>query len=191
MPELTKSSVGSFCGTSGLEGTMVCPLERKYSRKLERISLDFTRRFYFTNAKSRGAADTPEPLSQENLGVDAPVLEQPRAHRAHRALVRRRELLQRAPSVERRQQLAILFLAPRLARLGGHLRPAPFEALDALQRARCLVQCPHYLRPLVGALRRKDFPALRIDAVRQRPHHLQCLCLVHSFTPSPRISRAV
>jgi hypothetical protein len=25
---------------------MVCPLERKYSRKLERISLDFMDRFY-------------------------------------------------------------------------------------------------------------------------------------------------
>jgi hypothetical protein len=42
---------------------MVCPLERKYSRKLERISFDFTRRFYCSTAKNRGAADTPEPLS--------------------------------------------------------------------------------------------------------------------------------
>src|SRR3954463_14838791 len=41
MPELTKSSVGSFDGTSELEATMAWPLDLKYSRKLERISLDF------------------------------------------------------------------------------------------------------------------------------------------------------
>jgi hypothetical protein len=44
MPELTKSSVGSLAGTSGLEGTTACPFERKYSRKPERISLDFIAR---------------------------------------------------------------------------------------------------------------------------------------------------
>jgi hypothetical protein len=60
MPELTNSSVGSFAGTSELEATMVWPLERKYSRKLERISFDFTTRFYCSRGKSRGAADTPE-----------------------------------------------------------------------------------------------------------------------------------
>jgi hypothetical protein len=41
IPEFTNSSVGSFAGTSELDGTTVWPLERKYSRKLERISLDF------------------------------------------------------------------------------------------------------------------------------------------------------
>ncbi len=41
MPELVNSSVGSLPGTSGLEGTMLWPFERKYSRKLERISFDF------------------------------------------------------------------------------------------------------------------------------------------------------
>jgi hypothetical protein len=40
---------------------MAWPFDRKYSRKLERISLDFIRRFY-SQIKSRGAADAPEPL---------------------------------------------------------------------------------------------------------------------------------
>jgi hypothetical protein len=43
MPELVKSSVGSLAGTSGLEATMLCPLDLKYSRKLERISALFIR----------------------------------------------------------------------------------------------------------------------------------------------------
>src|ERR1700722_14024477 len=38
MPELVNSRVGSLAGTSELDGTMVWPLERKYSRKVERIS---------------------------------------------------------------------------------------------------------------------------------------------------------
>src|SRR5438128_6649701 len=54
MPELTKSSVGSFAGTSELEGTMLWPFDRKYSRKLERISLDFMRPFYCSASKSPG-----------------------------------------------------------------------------------------------------------------------------------------
>jgi len=49
-----------LAGTSELEGTTVCPLERKYSRNPLRISFDFTEPFYCT-AKSRGAADAPEP----------------------------------------------------------------------------------------------------------------------------------
>jgi hypothetical protein len=62
MPELTNSSVGSFCGTSGLDGTTAWPFERKYSRKLERISLDFTVKFYFT-AEKPGVPRTPrKPL---------------------------------------------------------------------------------------------------------------------------------
>ncbi len=40
MPEFTNSSVGSFAGTSELEATMLWPLERKYSRKAERIWFD-------------------------------------------------------------------------------------------------------------------------------------------------------
>jgi hypothetical protein len=39
MPALVKSSVGSFAGTSGLEGTIVCPCLRKYSRNWLRSSL--------------------------------------------------------------------------------------------------------------------------------------------------------
>ena len=35
------------------------PLERKYSRKLERISFDFTRRFYCTRGKARDAGRPP------------------------------------------------------------------------------------------------------------------------------------
>src|SRR5438093_6865598 len=102
MPEFTKSSVGSFAGTSELEGTMVWPFERKYSRKLERISLDFIGRFYSVKhdanlagnafqwpaslAKKPGAPRTPRetPL----LGVDATVLQKPCPHRSHGALVR-------------------------------------------------------------------------------------------------------
>src|SRR5688500_2648439 len=111
MPELTNSSVGSFAGTSELDGTMVWPLERKYSRKLERISFDFTRRFY-CSAKSPGtpAGRPGNPL----LCVDAAVLQQTGAHRSHGALVRRGELLQRAAGVEGGEKLAVLVLGPRL-----------------------------------------------------------------------------
>src|SRR5687768_3204217 len=182
MPELTNSRVGSFCGTSGLEGTMVWPLERKYSRKLERISFDFTRRFYCTAEKPGTPAGRPgNPLPC--LCVDAPVFQEPGAHRSHGALVRRGQLLQRAPGVECGQQLAVLFLAPGLAGLGRHLLPAPLEALDALERRGRLVQCPHDLRALVSALGREHFAALRIDPVRQRPHDRQCLCLIHFCSP--------
>jgi hypothetical protein len=38
MPELVNSRVGSLPGTSGAEGTMVCPFTRKKSRKSRRIS---------------------------------------------------------------------------------------------------------------------------------------------------------
>src|SRR5688572_26509676 len=163
MPELTNSRVGSFCGTSGLEGTMVWPLERKYSRKLERISFDFTRRFYCTAEKPGTPAGRPgNPLLC--LCVDAPVLQQPGAYRSHGALVRRGQFLQRAPAVERREQLAVLFLAPRLAGLRRHLLTPPLEALDALERRRRFVQRPNDLRTLVGGLRCEHFAAFGIDA---------------------------
>src|SRR5690349_7637889 len=110
---------------------MVCPFERKYSRNVERISFDFIDLFYCTAAKPRDAADIPGNASS---GVDSSVLQQPRAHRSHRALVRRRQLLQRPARVERREQLAVLFLGPGLARLRGQLLPAPLEALHALER---------------------------------------------------------
>src|SRR6185369_9007347 len=38
MPELVNISVGSLPGTSGLEGTTVCPLDAKKSRKVLRMS---------------------------------------------------------------------------------------------------------------------------------------------------------
>jgi hypothetical protein len=41
MPELVNSRVGSLPGTSGLEATTAWPFDLKYSRKLERMSLDF------------------------------------------------------------------------------------------------------------------------------------------------------
>src|SRR5687767_13867321 len=114
MPELTKSSVGSLAGTSELEGTMVWPLERKYSRKPERISADFIEPFYCTAEKNpeRRPAAPRTPLC-----VYATVLQEPGADGAHRSFVRLRELLQRAPGVERGEQLAVLVLGPRLARL--------------------------------------------------------------------------
>src|SRR5256712_3409603 len=176
MPELTKSSVGSFAGTSELEGTMLWPFERKYSRKLERISLDFMRPFYCSASKSPGRRGRP---GKSPLCVDAPVLQQSCAHRSHGALVRRRQLLQCAAGVESGEQLAILFLRPGLAGLRRHLELAPLEALHALERGRGFVQRAHHERPLIGALRRKHFSRLRIDAVRERTHDNQCLCLFH------------
>src|SRR5919109_3182000 len=187
MPELTKSSVGSFAGTSELEGTMAWPLERKYSRKLERISLDFTLKFYCT-AKKPGRRGRPGTRLQSGgplrlLCVDSPVLEQPGAHRSHGALVRPRQLLQRATGVEGGEQLAVLLLGPRLAGLLRHLASAPLESLDALERRGRLVQRAHDLRALVGALGREHLPGFRIDAVRERAHDRQCCCVVHSLHP--------
>src|SRR5213075_2490617 len=167
MPELTNSSVGSFAGTSGLEGTMVWPFERKYSRKLERMSLDFmeptilpggaekpaerlgpamracrgrsTAR-HVSNARRAAPEKTPgrrgRPGQTPLLCVDAPVLQQPCPDRRHGPLVRRRQLLQCAAGVEGREQLAILLLRPRLARLRGQLRFSALEALLALE-GRC------------------------------------------------------
>src|SRR5712664_3421447 len=129
------------------------------------------------------AARGPSRRSFSKLGVDAAVLQKPRAHRAHRALVRGGELLQCASRIERGEQLAVFILRPRLAGLRRHLRLAALEALDALQRARSFIERAHHLRPLVDALGRKYFSRLRIDAVRQRSHYCQCLCLVHSYHP--------
>ena len=42
MPELTNISVGSLPGTSELDGTTVCPLDAKKSRKVLRMSLTAT-----------------------------------------------------------------------------------------------------------------------------------------------------
>src|SRR5207248_993802 len=177
MPELTKSSVGSFAGTSELEGTMAWPFERKYSRKLERISLDFIAAILLQCRKRPGRRGRP---GKSPLCVDAPVLQESCAHRSHGALVRRRQLLQCAAGVERGEQLAIFVLRPGLAGLRRHLRLAPLEALHAFE-CRCgFVQRAHYERPLIRALRRKHFALLRIDAVRERAHDCQCLCLFHS-----------
>src|SRR5436190_14415662 len=44
------------------------------------------------------------------LGVDPPVFQQARPNRAHRALVRGGELLQRAAGIERGEELAVFFL---------------------------------------------------------------------------------
>src|SRR6266508_4868901 len=121
------------------------------------------------------AARGPSRRSFSKLGVDAAVLQEPRAHRAHRALVRGGELLQCASRIERGEQLAVLVLRPRLAGLRRHLRLAALEALDALQRARSFVERAYHLRPLVCALRWKYFSAFRVHAVRERSHYCQCL----------------
>src|SRR5258706_3049108 len=173
MPELTKSSVGSFAGTSELEGTMLWPFERKYSRKLVRISLDFIQPILLHRRKKPGAPRTLRETPA--LCVDAPVLQEPRAHRSHGALVRRCQLLQRAPCVERREELAILVFGPGLAGLRRHLELPPLEALHRLDGSCSFVQRAHHERPLVGAFRREDFPGFRIDAVRERAHDSQCL----------------
>src|SRR5262249_31570414 len=131
MPELTNSSVGSFAGTSELDGTIVCPFDRKNSRKLVRMSLDFIGAFYCSAAKNPERRGRPGDLpaafrraSAPPLCVDAAVLQQPRPHRRHRALVRRRQFLQRATGVESGEQLAIFLLRPRLAGLRRQLRLA-------------------------------------------------------------------
>src|ERR1044071_8272962 len=116
-------------------------------------------------------------------GVDAAVFQEPGANRAHRALVRGGELLQRAAGIERGQELAVLFLGPRLAGFLRHLLLAPLEALDALERARRLVQRSHDLRPLIRAVGREHFAAFRIDSVGERPHYRQGLCCVHCVSP--------
>src|SRR5687768_13303504 len=159
MPELTNSSVGSFAGTSELEDTTLCPLERKYSRKPVRISFDFIKRILLQRKKPGVPAGRPgkPPL----LCVDTAVLQQPRANCAHGALVRRGELLKRAPGIEGGEELAVLVLAPRLPGLLRQLVLAALEPLDALQRGGRLVQRPHDLRPLVGAFRRKHLSAFR------------------------------
>jgi hypothetical protein len=59
MPEFTNSSVGSFAGTSELEGTIVCPFERKYSRKPERISFDFITMILLQRKKRGAPAGAP------------------------------------------------------------------------------------------------------------------------------------
>ena len=41
MPALVNNSVGSSPGTTGLEATMVCPLDSKNFRNVERISEAF------------------------------------------------------------------------------------------------------------------------------------------------------
>src|SRR5258706_12812302 len=107
MPELTNSSVGSFAGTSGLEGTMVWPFERKYSRKLERISLDFIAAILLQCGKRPGRRARP---GKSPLCVDATVFQEPREHRSHDALVRRRLLLKCAAGDERGEQHATLIL---------------------------------------------------------------------------------
>src|SRR5205085_2981907 len=89
------------------------------------------------------------PRSTPLLCVDAPVLEQSRSHRRHRALVRRRQFLQRAAGVEGGEELAILVFRPRLAGLRRQLSLATLEALLALERRCRLVQRAHYDRPLI------------------------------------------
>src|ERR1044071_7968226 len=121
-------------------------------------------------------------------GVDAAVLQEPCSNRPHRALVRGGELLQRAAGIERGEELAVLVLGPGLAGLLRQLAFAPLEALDALERARRLVQRPHHLRPLIRTLRRKHFAALRIDSVGERPYYRQGLCCVHCVSPPDRKS---
>src|SRR5437762_2626402 len=93
--------------------------------------------------------------------------------------MRRSEFLQRAAGIEGRQELTVLVLAPRLARLGGHLRLPALEALHALQGGRRFVQRSDYLRTLIGALWWEHFPGLRIDTVSEAANDCKCLGLVH------------
>src|SRR5690349_7136282 len=77
------------------------------------------------------------------LCIDSPVLKQPGTDGAHGPLMRGGELLKRPARVEGGEKLAILVLAPRLARLGAHLCLATLEALGALQGACGFVQRPN------------------------------------------------
>src|SRR5258708_20594247 len=97
--------------------------------------------------KARSAADAPVTPA---LCVDAAVLQEPRAHRSHGALVRRRQLLQRAPGIEGSEELAILVLGPGLAGLRRPLTLPPLQPLHALERGGCFVQRARHERPLVG-----------------------------------------
>jgi hypothetical protein len=97
--------------------------------------------------------------------------------------VRRGQLAERVPGVERREQLAVLVLAPRLAGSRRQLGLAPLELRGALERLRRGEQRPHHLRPLVGALGGKYFARFRVDAVGERLHDRQCLCLFHVHHP--------
>src|SRR3954470_20463756 len=85
------------------------------------------------------------------LRIDPSILQEPCANSSHGALVRGAQLLQRASRVEGREQLAVLFLGPRLSGLRRHLRLAPIEAVDPLERGGRFVQRAHHLRTLVRA----------------------------------------
>src|SRR6187402_682487 len=62
MPELVNNRVGSFDGTSDADGTMVWSLERKKSRKVERISAVFMS--YRGLGAARHVAETLRPESR-------------------------------------------------------------------------------------------------------------------------------
>src|SRR4051794_36945796 len=93
--------------------------------------------------------------------------------------MRGRQFLQSSSAIERREKLAVLVFTPRLAGLGRHLRLAPVETLDALQRRRGLVERPHCQGPLIRALRRKHLAGFRIDTVGERTNDCECLCCIH------------
>src|SRR5581483_9985570 len=113
---------------------------------------------------AKGRASRPG-LECRSLGVDAAVLEQPGTDCAHAALVCRGEVLKRCTGVERREELAVLIFAPRLPRLGRHLRAPALEALDTLQSGCGFVEGPNDQGTLIGALGGKDFAGFRIDAI--------------------------
>src|SRR5262245_29092482 len=113
MPELVKSSVASFAGTSGLDGTTVWPLSAKYRRNWLRMSLLFMP--FSPYRKSAPGSFLVPALDhlQDDVQVEAAALEEAHLARAFRRPTRlpAAELLE--PHRTRRLQLALFQLGER------------------------------------------------------------------------------
>src|SRR3954451_21819989 len=167
MPELTNSSVGSFAGTSGLEGTMVWPFERKYSRKLERMSLDFMEPTILP-----GGTEKPERLGPAMALAEAA---------ARQGSPRRRRQRQRKDRPRRSTEILRMF--PISAGSAG--KKAPGRRGRPGQTPLLCVDAPVLQQPCSdrrhGALVRRR-PLLQCAAAVEGPAHLTTLL------PCPRRS---
>src|SRR5262249_27537354 len=85
------------------------------------------------------------------------------------AAVLPREVADGATLAERREEAAVLLLAPQLAGVARHpcARPGP-SPRTLLERANRHEQCAHDGRRLVGAVHREHFTRERVDAVGER-----------------------
>ena len=156
---------------------MLWPFEWKYSRKPVRISFDFMQRFYCSAAKSPGCRGRPGKPRQalmrpyfSSLARTAPMVRSCAAASSCSA----------RPASNAASSLRSSSSLQGSPVFGGICARRRSKRSMRSERGRGLVQRAHGLRPLVGALRREDFARFRIDAVRQRAHDCQCLCLIHS-----------